>query len=124
VNLTRAFAGLGLAALLAVTAACGSDSEKGADAPAAKETGSSTTEHTTATPEGTAMIYMKATSEEDWETVCSVTTDGEAAMGTDDEALTSCVGMLGMLFDPEDEEAATIIADAKIGDEWLVNLYG
>ena len=109
-NLTRTMAGLGLAALLAATAACGSDDTDTKDAAAATEKSAAPT---TATPEGTATLFLQASAALDYQKICELLSDGESATKSDPAVLKECVEGFEMLLPADDEQTQATVEESK-----------
>ena len=108
-NLTRTLAGLGLAALLSVTAACGSDEADKKDGSAAKTPAAAST----STPEGTSALFLQATVDMDFTKVCELMADGETPVKSDETQLNECAEMFSMLMPADDEETKKAIAESQ-----------
>lgn len=123
-NINRIVAGLGMAALLTVTAACGSDGDEKKKDAAAKESTSQSDEAApsakdpapqgTDTPEGTGALYLQAMADLDFAALCEVLTDGEIALRDHPEGgVEGCAEAVALFLDPEDESVQEVAAQAK-----------
>ena len=111
-NLTRTLAGLGLAALLSVTAACGSDD---ADEKDANQGDQGSAQTTTATPQGASTLFLQATVDLDHAKLCSLMVDGDKALKDDPKLLEECTETFKLFLPADDEETKKQVAEAEQG---------